>query len=284
MTSIPPTDERIAALLERRAASATTGGLLDEIVAEVERMPITPAPTSMVPWSAVVMAAAVLLAVALGLPRLGVGDDPTASPSPAEARPVVASGIDGPPLPAGRWRSTAYEPAVEFTVPAGIWTAGVDIPRQLWLRAHLPGAPVDEFDALTVLTVTNVYVDPCERGAEETQSWTDPNPDALLDWIEANTGQDLGPRRTVTVVGHRAVEVEFTARDPSECLDEFVPITDNGRLSPFSTSPAGQRVRYAVTTVDGFAVLIGTWTDDPARWGQVRAAADEVLASMEFVR
>lgn len=293
MTTNAPTDELIASVVERRAASASADGLLDRIIGDVESMPMPRGGAPATPW-AVALVGAILLAIAIGFGSRNTGVvnlSPTVQPSPTaaastttEVRPVVASGIDGPPLPAGRWRTAAYEPVLEFTVSEGTWTAGIDIPRQFWMRAHLPGVPADEFDVLTVLTITNVFVDPCERGAEQTRAWTETDPVVFLDWIERHTGQDLGPRRSVTLLGLDAVEVEFTSNVGSECVLGYVPITDIGRLAAFGTAPEGQPVRYAVAVLDGLTVLVGTWTDDPARWDAVRAAADAVLETMEIVR
>ena len=111
-----------------------------------------------------------------------------------------------------------------------------------------------------------------------------PEPAELLDWLESNLGEGLGDRTPVTVLGSEGLAVEFTMPDMTHCAIGFMPITDNGRLSPFGTGPAGQPMRYAVIELDGATVLVATWTDDPARRDTVWAAADEVLASMEIVR
>jgi hypothetical protein len=253
-------------------------------------------------WSSeLIRVAAALAIVVAGLVSLGPvlfgpagpGPSPAITPPPSATpelppspaiRQVVANGIDGEPLTGGRWQTSAFEPTVRFSVPDGLWTAGVDLPRQFWLRGHFPGAPPDEFDAVTLVTVQNVYVNPCADGTARSEAWPmGRQPAELLDWLETNMETDLGERRPVTILAHEGLEVEFTAADFSHCAMGFMPITDNGRLSPFGTPPAGQRVRYAVLDFGGATVIAGTWTDDLARRDMVWEAADAVLASMEIV-
>ena len=305
MTTGPsPSDERICEMLERRARASGTDGLLEAIVSEaaVTRQASRGSlPERLTERASVFASVAAALVIVVGLvtlrpsllgpaaPGPTSGDSPgpaaTVVPSASPAiQQVVANGIDGPPLAGGRWQTSAFEPPLRFTVPDGLWTAGVDLPRQFWLRGHFPGAPAEEFDALTLVTIQNVYVDPCTDGTARSEAWgIDRQPAELLDWLETNMETELGERRPVTILGFEGLEVEFTASDFSHCAMGFMPITDNGRLSPFGTPPAGQLVRYAVLDFAGATVIVGTWTDDPARRDTVWEAADAVLDSMEIV-
>ena len=133
-------------------------GLLESITTRVattpqgRTRPLVQAAT----WLAVAAAVVVLSFAAFVLIRPATSNVGGPSPSPApsasasttsstgidrSARPIGPTGLDAPPLGAGSWASVAFTPAVEFTVPADRWSAGLDLPQQLFLRAHLPGAP-----------------------------------------------------------------------------------------------------------------------------------------------
>jgi hypothetical protein len=305
-TSNATTESLIREMLERRASRGEVGGLLSRVVREAAETPqrrsqrgailTRPAPrTASLTFASLVVAVAVVAVIALRPAILGPGASPTPTatqpgpsataaggPSPTpQIRTITAVGVFGPPLEAGTWRSASYEPTVRFTVPADTWAAGVDIPRQLWLQGYLPGAREDDIEAVTLLTVQNVYVEPCLRGPVQTEPW-DPTlgPEGFLDWLETETGSTMGPRTPITVLGEEGLEVEFTGPDVSHCADGFLAITDNGRSSPFGTSPEGVRTRYAVITLLGQTVLVGTWTTDPARRDAVWEAADAVIDSI----
>jgi hypothetical protein len=205
----PTTDMLIREMLERRAARGQVGGLLSRIVREAEQAPqrggglrgaiqVRPAArTGSIAFVTIAVAVAILgvlvIRPALNEPGATPTPIPTITePSPTAAQPsptpgvrtITAVGPFGPPLEGGTWRSATYEPTVRFTVPDSTWAAGVDIPRQLWLQGYLPGAAEDDIEAVTLLTVQNVYVEPCAQGPVQTEPW-DPalGPAGLLDWI-----------------------------------------------------------------------------------------------------
>lgn len=290
------TDDLARTYLQRLAASAATEALLADIMQDVRRTKQAPRlrwlPGGWTPTNALAVAAIPLVVtlVVLGSIAFRAGpSDPAgnASPSPSSTPTIgtiVSGGIEAPALPAGRWQTAAFEPTVRFTVPADLWAAGVDIPRQLWLRAYLPGAPESDFDAMTLLNIQNLYVDPCALGAARTEAW-DParGPAGFLDWLETAMASDLGPRTPVTMLGGSGLQVEYTQPDMAHCTGGFMPITDNGRSSPFGTPPAGVVMRFAILDLDGATILVGTWTSDPDRRDALWAAADAVLASLEIV-
>jgi len=296
-------DDVIRKMLEQRAAEAPVGALLADITSEVWRTPQTSdVGGGNLRWFgqlalAASLAAIVVFAVVIlepGAPRgPGVGGtDPataapgTASPSASAAvRTMVSVGIDGPVMEGGDWRTLTFEHPFRFSVADALWVPGADLPRQFYLRARLPGAPRDEFDAVTLVSIQNVYVGPCEQGEDAgTDPW-DPSagPQAFFDWLEESSPVDFGMPRPATVLGRQGLELEFTMPDLSACAFGFMPITDVGRPTSFATGFPGQLTRYAVTTVNGQTVLVVTWTDDPGRWEAVKSAADELLATIEFL-
>lgn len=303
---IPTTDMLIHEMLERRASRGQVAGLLSRIVREAEQTPQrggglrgaiqvrSVARTGSLAFVTVAVAVAILTVIVFRPVLDEPGATPTPIPSPAGPSPTVltpsptpgirtisAVGPFGPPLEGGTWRSASYEPTVRFTVPADTWAAGVDIPRQLWLQGYLPGAAGDEIEAVNLLTVQNVYVEPCAQGAVQTEPW-DPalGPAGFLDWIEAEGDFDMGPRTPLTVLGQEGLGVEFIGPDLSACEGGFLAITDNGRSEPYGSPPEGVLTRYAAITLLGQTVLVGTWTTDPARRDIVWEAADAVLASI----
>jgi hypothetical protein len=288
-TQHAPIDDLIRELLERRAAAAQPYGLLDEIVRSAASTPQvrgrkawsfwTP-PTSLSSLAGIAAIVVALIGAVVVAPRfLGSG----ASDVPGLYPTIVAAGQDAPTLPAGRYLTAAFDPRLSFAVPDHLWAPGADVPRLLWLRARFPGAPDFAFDGLTLVTITNVYDDPCTRGPAENVAW-DPSsgPDGFVDWLEQHLGGDLGPRTPVTLLGAPGVQVEFTAEDMTYCSQGRVAITDIGQAAPFVNHESGVTVRYAVIALRDEIVLVDTEAAGGAGRDAVWAAADAVLESIEI--
>jgi hypothetical protein len=284
-----PIDDLIRELLERRATAARPDGLLDEIVRTAALTPqvrrrggwsFWVPPTSL---SSLVGVAAIVIALVGAVvvaPRfLGPGATPTPDAYPT----IVAAGLGASTLPAGRYLTVHFEPQLSFAVPEGLWAPGIDVQRQLGLRAHTPASADFEVDALTLVTISNVYRDPCTRGAAEIEAW-DPSrgPAGFLDWFEAASNTELGPRVPVRILNSDGLEVEFKAPDLTYCARGEMPITDTGLTLPFSAEEPGVIARYSVITLRNQTVLVGTFTTDVARRDAVWAAADAVLESIEI--
>jgi len=77
-----------------------------------------------------------------------------------------------------------------------------------------------------------------------------------------------------------ALELQVVQAEQPDCTLGYLPITDVGR--PFTTGLPGQPTRYIAVDVDGQTLLVAAWATDPAHWPDVRAAADEVLGTIEF--
>ena len=297
---VPLTDDLIRAMLERRASGVPVGRLVHDVARQIESVPQRRVnqPRGFRWFGQLALAASIGAIVVLGAvllrpattPAPGVGASPSPAPSSvltpaASVRTIVDVGLDGPVMDGGVWQTLVFGLPFRFTVEDALWVPGADLPRQFYLRARLPDAPRDEFDALTLVALQNVYVDPCQRGdVGGTRLW-DPSggPQAFFDWLDENSPVDFGTPRPATVLGRPGLELEFTMPDLSECAVGFLPITDVGRPTSFSTGFPGQLTRYGVTTVNGQTVLVVTWTDDPTRWEAVKAEADEVLATIEFL-
>ena len=285
-----PIDALIREMLERRASVARPDGLLPEIVRTAA---VTPQSRRRFGWSswtngplATIAAAAMVVAALVGAlvvaPRF---DGPGTSQTPGQSQlPMIqAAGVDTPTLPAGRYQTDGYEPRLVFTVPDRLWAPMADMPRELSLRAHMPGIAAFEFDVLTLVTIENVYLDPCTRGAAELEAW-DPSlgPGGFLDWFETVSNTDLGPRAPVRLLESDGLEVEFLAPDLTYCARGYLPISDTGLDFPFKAEEPGALVRYSVITLQGRTVVVGTFTTDDARRDAIWPAADAVLESIEI--
>ena len=288
-TQHAPIDDLIRELLERRAAAAQPDGLLDEIVRTTASTPQLPRlgawsfwtpPTSLSSLAGIAAIVVALIGAVVVAPRfIGPGASNTQGLYPA----IAAGGQDAPTLPAGRYLTAAFDPRLSFAVPDHLWAPGADVRRLLWLRARFPGTADFAFDGLTLVTITNVYDDPCTRGPAEILAW-DPSsgPDGFVDWLEQHLGGDLGPRMPVTLIGAPGVQVEFIAKDMTYCSQGRVAITDIGAAAPFVNNEPGTTVRYAVIALRDQIVLVETSAAGGAGRDAVWAAADAVLESIEI--
>ena len=303
MTDHPnATDALIRTLVEARARRATSDGLLDAISARVATTSQGPRwvmgrPSTWLAVAAAVVVIAVGTAGLLGRGRIGgVGSSPT-PPSPGatvlpssspsrtpSAEPIGPAGLDSPPLAAGSWTTVAFRPAVAFTVPAGRWSAGLDLPQQLFLRAHLPGAPADEIDAVTIVRIDAVYTDPCGLGSSGgTRPWPRPGDPSLVVWLARESPVDLGRIAATTVLGRAGEEVEreVPAGAYATCAERYLPIApiEGGPSGRLAIPQIGQRFRLAVAEIDGQTIVVLTF-GAPSRWDALVAATDQLLSTI----
>ena len=296
------TDDQIRRLLEHRAQRADATGLVESIAAEIagHQQQTSRFDARLVGWALGAAAAAVLVvAGAAYLMRgpTGPGElpifptpPPSATPSApgsagASARPLAPAGLDAPPLEAGNWSTVAFDPGITFTVPADRWSSGLDLPQQVYLRAHLPDASADEFNAWTVVRLQDVFTDPCGLGsAGDTAPWAD-GTDAFFTWLQEQSPVDLGRPLDTTVLGRPAKQIELAIPPDafSECADGYLPFgtIEGGPSGEIALPRIGQRFRMAAVDDDGRTLLVLTF-GSPDRWDALVAATDQVLATLEF--
>jgi len=301
-----PLVDLLREVVDDRVQAARPGSLLGEVVEQARATPQRRHgwwPFGRLTWagalapSALVVVIAVVAVTGLISRPTGPGASPgspgpTSSTPPASGVRVLASpGIDAVPLAGGQWQTALLTPPLRFEVPDGTWSAAIDAPRQLLLRAHLPGgSPDPEYDALTVVTIESIYINTCARPASNLVAW-DPGqgPADFLNWVEDTLTVlngppvSLGPRSSVTILGAEGLEVEFTSPDLSRCAGNALFITDTGAGVPFRTPLTGAPTRYAVINLDGRPVLIATVAHSIQERNAVWAAADEVIRSLERV-
>ena len=243
--------------------------------------------------AAVVVLAVVVQAVVLNAPQAGPAASPVATqPPPAgspsnpiptptpTAIPMAAVGLEGSPMPNGRYRTVFFQPGFEFSIAADRWVSSQDLPRQWFLRGLRDTSTGPGNDALTIVHIENLYVDPCAKGTDGgTQPWTG-NAAAFMDWLTSTLPTSPGDPTETTFFGLPALQLDLVQAELPECVLGYLPITDVGR--PFTTVLPGAPIRYTAVDVDGQTLLAATWATDPAGWPEVRAAADEVLGTIEF--
>jgi hypothetical protein len=310
-------EAQIRRLLEFRATRANATGLFDDISAEIAGNPHRAARSDARPMTWVLgAAAAAVLAVAgaafllrgpsePGAEPIGPTPSPSLSPSPdagtaegaasatpvassptpSRPRPLAPAGLEAPTMDAGTWSSVAFDPGVTFTVPSDRWAAGLDLPQQVYLRAHLPGAPAEEIDAWTIFRVEDVYIDPCALGAAGgTRQW-DEGTDAFFDWLAEESPLDLGAPYDLMLAGRPARAIDLVIPQfafTGDCQDGYLPIgTVAGGGGQIAIPRNGFHFQMAAIDDDGRTLLMVTWAR-PEHWDAMTAATDQMLATLEF--
>jgi len=180
----------------------------------------------------------------------------------------------------------AFKPTIRFTVPAGIWRPGLDLDQQLFLRAELPGMPADEIDAMPIVRLVNVFVEPCTQGEAAARPWDEPpGGEAFMRWLGQQTDVDLGPVGTLTAFGRPAQQVVATLPLDafSDCAEGFLPIGEvfGGPSGIIALPRQGQRFRLTAFDLAGSTYLFLTF-GAPERWDELVVATDQLVGTLEF--
>jgi hypothetical protein len=196
--------------------------------------------------------------------------------------PVGASGAPVSALAAARYQTAAFNPTMAFDVPDGTWTATADLPAEVQLRLLRPDAPNEDNGSLTVLRLDNVTAGgPC--GYDGSTSWPAGarQPPAFISWLQDRLPHGLDAARPVTVLGHEALEVDFTAETAlrQECdFGLLLSSTGTSESPRYAEIPVdGRRVRLVAVADSGeLFVLIteGGWTN---RYDEAIQKADAVI-------
>ncbi len=203
-----------------------------------------------------VAAAAVVLAVVLGIrfigPNVGSETEPTATPSQSTA-PSAATDFGAHPdltaLTPGSYVFTHVEPLrVSFTVPSG-WEKGA-IDWVVWSEE-------DTKARLAVMSVDNLYVDPCRPDSGLRDPVVGPTVDDLATALGSVQGVTFSPPADVTVAGFAGKYLEYVPPDTfGECGAEPLLWSVNGGTDD-QDAPAGDRaVRLWILDVDGTRLII----------------------------
>jgi hypothetical protein len=278
------TDDLLLRTLQARAANdASVERLADDIAREVVRTAQDLSRREFrLGWRTRALAATSIAVVAI-LAFVLVG--PMTGPVIREIK-LGAEGTIGPLLEAGRYRSSAFSPAVEFTVPDRDWAPAVDLPTELQLLAVRPGQPSDQSGSVTVLRLDSVMSGGC--GYDGSTPWItgQGDPQAFITWLNGQLPGNLRAPEPVTIDGRAGLQVKLQPSQElkQECDFGFV-LTDVGTAaSPRRVEIAidGRRVRIAAVVVSGKLVVVmtaGAWT---SQYPDITADADGLIASMTF--
>ena len=214
------------------------------------------------PW----ILAALLVAGCAGAPSAST---PVPTPAPAA-------------LPAGTYTSSAFQPAVTYTVPAG-WRIASDSPDYFALQ------PVN-----SEITGIHLFRDPlaasqdaaCPRSAEPGVGMLSPQ---LATWIRGLPGMIASSPRIVTIGGLRGVELDLALNTgwTASC-----PVADGIPSVPLFTGADGnlhwivagsERLRVALLDVPGGGtVVVDVDAYDGTLMDGLVAAAAPIVRSLSF--
>ena len=207
-----------------------------------------------------IAAAAVVLAIIIGINLLpgpnvgGPGPSPsqTTASSASTAPSVTPANFtdypDGTALTPGSYAFTHLEPVrVSFTVPSGWEKGGLD--WVVWSQE-------DTKATLAVMTVDNLYVDPCRPDAGLRDPVVGPTVDDLATALGSVPGLTFSTPAEVTRAGFTGKYVNFVPPDTfGECAADISLWSVNGGTSDLP-APTGDDDPYALFVDDTFRVWI----------------------------
>ena len=264
--------------------------LREELVAAAEREQARRLPRVQTPSPRLVLAlgaaAAMLFAVVLAATTLNTqpverGDRPAATPTP-EARPLF-----GGTLTAGvRYRTTAFLPALSFTVDDDRWMAvDTTLVDELRLARVTRGAPTPDPPRIQQLLFQriNEVVDPSARSIEAGRTTA---PADLHVWLSEHPDLRVGPARPVTVANVPGEQFDARARfdepahrDPWCERHEVEPCT---LLAPGLNPLDGMRLRMIVLRTEPEPLVITLGGMSAADLAALERAARPVLESLRI--
>jgi class 3 adenylate cyclase len=252
----------------------------------------------------VVVLAVVGIAALSGGPGGSGGASPSPSGAAASGGPSPSTGAPSPsgpaafktgPLEAGTYRTTAFTPGIELTVPDG-WMGLLEVPNMVVLgladdpvREVSPGGNYEFGGRLSILR-PRVAASPCTpltpptdpRPSGFTTVEVPPGRTGLTAWAATAGSVVLGPPVATRLGAFDTTGYEVTM--PQACAG-----TGSGAFEVFSIADAGWRARYIkfardatdwyVSEITGETVLVAI--DSPASLPDFEAAARSVLTSLK---
>jgi hypothetical protein len=187
------------------------------------------------------------------------------------------------PLSAGPHTTTAFEPAVSFTLPEG-WEKPLDTDLMVTLRPA--GSEVDTVNLFRDVRAASQAAD-CARGAEPGVGSTSSE---LAAWIKGLPGLEVSNPTLASLGGLRGVSLDVAIRDDwtASC-----PFANGNRTVPLITGPndssyhwvtyGDEKARLYILDVPGggtVTVMVDTVFSD--QFADLVAAAAPIVRSMEF--
>jgi heat shock protein HslJ len=223
-----------------------------------------------------------------GLDRWAIEDD----------RLTLSTGEDGVPVVVlGSAASVGAPSASPVTTPFAIssfrspfsvdgrlmettWHEHVDRPNWVYLGWR-PSSNEDD-EGITFLYLDHLAVSPACGGAREDAPWepTGDGPSAFVDWLREAGPVSVGPIEHVTIDGHEGLQFDVATEGLTEC-GGYLWITHTEPDNGFQLLP-GWAVRVTALDVDGATVLAVVADAHAARFPDLAADADGLLASLSF--
>ena len=233
------------------------------------------------------LAAAVVVAL-LGVALLarpaagpGAAGSPTPSAAGAAACPAPAASAAARPVSTTcRYLTATFDPAIAFEVVPG-WAIVRETPREVLLQTDL--------GTLRIAALDHVAVTPCQPSgvAGATRPWTPSpsanGPQALMDWIESDSGVAHSPPSPATIGGHRGLETTL-----SPGIDSLAACAGVAFLSDLGTPADGLRIReneamrLAVIVVGDRTLVVAVQASRAASLGDLAATADGIVTTVTF--
>jgi len=176
---------------------------------------------------------------------------PTATPAPSPTPANFADYPDGTALTPGSYVFTHVEPLrVTFTVPSG-WEKGyLD-----WVVFSVEGAKA----RLAVVSVDNLYVDPCQPELGLRDPAVGPTVDDLVTAVGSVPGVTFSTPTDVTLAGFEGKYLEYIQPDTfGECAADVLLWSVNQGSSADLAPAGGEVFRLWILDVNGTRLVIST--------------------------
>jgi len=170
-------------------------------------------------------------------------------------------------------------------VPTGIWTATVDLPTELEVRALHPGETPDHAAAVTIIRLETVQDGGCGYGGSIPWLAGQRDPASFMTWLQGQLPGNLGSPRAVTIAGRAGLQAELRpSTELRQTCDFGFLLTDvdgDGGRAPIELPVDGRRVRIAAIAMSGQLVVILETNDWTAQFGDLSAEEDALVASLQ---
>lgn len=203
---------------------------------------------------------------------------PTSSPEPSPRPPTAPVTLEC----GGRFRTQAFQPAVDFSLDRGIWVATLDSEAQVDLSAGTGRW-------LRFARLDNLVLEPCaspDAAASVVEAWRPPRGQAAQDLharLAAVSGLDVGPVEAADVAGLTAgrFELRVPVGSTSGCSTGLA-VSDTGVPSgPLRLAP-GSAARVTIVERDDQVLAFWVVADDAPSFLAFEGEGDAVIETVSF--
>ena len=201
----------------------------------------------------------------------GTGSGPAATPTTS---------------PAALYRALAEQPPVALALGSE-WSVVADRPGELTVESIIGTGSNAEKGTVTIATLANVAVDPCQAsGAGPTRPWTPATaaagPQEFMDWIDSSSGLPHDPPSPVTIGGIAGLETTVSPGVGSLGACGGVAVLSNLGSGQDLRVGENEAVRLAAIPVGDKTVVIATHVPRAVLLGDFDAKADQLIQTIAF--